>query len=114
MARYIERFRPFWNLQALSKGTRTFIIVNNKYLFLDKTPDDDVGLLQYALGELVLVFVLVYDLRYTGVEEDLRAKDAREVGRVYGGILDADPEICCLDDRVLLGVHPSAQLMPST
>ena len=46
-----------------------------------------------------------------GIDDHLGANAARQVGAVEGGAADADPMIGRLNDGVLLGVDPAAQLV---
>lgn len=75
--------------------------------------DNNVGLLEKLMGEVVDVSLIVDDLLYPGIDEDLGAHRAGERRGVDRGAVDAHAEVRRLRDGVLLGMDASAQLVPS-
>ena len=71
-------------------------------------PDQDVGLREQLLRQVVDISLGIDDLLDTGVDEDLGTHRTRICRGVDHRILDADTEIGRLDDSVLLGVYAPA------
>src|SRR5512140_1800446 len=67
---------------------------------------------EHFLGKLVGVAVFKDEVLDACVDDHLGADAAGLVRAVEGGAVDVRPVLGRLDDRVLLGVEPAADLMP--
>lgn len=74
--------------------------------------NEDIGLLEQLFRQIVDVIRGVDDLLDASVDENLGTHGTGICRRVDRAVLHRYPEISCLDDRVLLRVDPSAQLVP--
>lgn len=75
--------------------------------------DNNIGLLEKLMREIVDVSLIVDDLLYPGIDEDLGTHRTGERRGIDGGAVDAHAEVRRLRDGVLLGMDASAQLVPS-
>ena len=90
-----------------------FILILNMYLLPFVPPEYESVLLgENFFGEGVVVVAIVHHGNDAGIEDHLRADYAGERVAVERGAFDADAELCCLRNGILLRVRAAADLVP--
>jgi len=75
------------------------------------TADLHLALIEYFLGELIDVIVLVHNFSDPCIDQDLGAHDTGEICGVNNRVFDTDTKVSGLYDCILLCVDATAEFM---